>query len=63
MPIYEYACQACGKTFEKIQRGGTGQVPCPACGKPAERIVSRPAATASGGGSIPTPGCGSGGFS
>ena len=30
MPIYEYACQDCGREFETLVRGG--QVPvCPAC--------------------------------
>ncbi len=62
MPIYEYACPACGKTFEKIQRTDIAQASCPVCGKTAERIVSRPAATATGNDSAPTPGCGSGGF-
>lgn len=61
MPIYEYVCTACGKHFEKIVRAGNDQAPCPNCGKGAERIVSRPAATAVD--SAPTAGCGSGKFS
>lgn len=62
MPIYEYACSDCGKAFEKIQRADIDQAPCPACGKTAERIVSRPAAIATGNDDAPAPGCGSGGF-
>lgn len=34
MPIYEYTCQNCHKTFEKLVRtmNGPGKVPCPECG-------------------------------
>ncbi len=44
MPIYEYRCRKCEKTFEKIQKvdedGDT--LKCPSCGaeKP-EKILSR----------------------
>lgn len=41
MPTYEYRCQKCGTTFEKIQkmtsRPGTK---CPKCGGRAERLLS-----------------------
>ncbi len=30
MPIYEYACQDCGREFETLVRGGQAPV-CPAC--------------------------------
>ena len=34
MPIYEYACQDCGREFETLVRGG--QTPqCPACSSTA----------------------------
>jgi putative FmdB family regulatory protein len=35
MPIFEYKCQDCGTSFEKlIRRTGNGeQVSCPSCGK------------------------------
>jgi len=34
MPIYEYACQDCGREFETLVRGG--QMPhCPACASTA----------------------------
>lgn len=35
MPIYEYACQACGHALEVIQKMGDNPLKdCPACGKP-----------------------------
>jgi putative FmdB family regulatory protein len=34
MPIYEYRCQDCGASFEKLVRTSeVGQVACPGCGK------------------------------
>ena len=54
MPIYEYACPACGYRFEKIQRQRSEEQPCPKCGTAARPAVSRPAATSAN--------CGSGGF-
>ena len=32
MPIYEYACQACGHEFEHLVRGSEKPA-CPSCGK------------------------------
>jgi putative FmdB family regulatory protein len=43
MPIYEYACKACGHEFEELQtvtEGGTAK--CPICGAAAERRISVP---------------------
>lgn len=35
MPIYEYACQACGHTLEVIQKMSAAPLQdCPVCGKP-----------------------------
>jgi putative FmdB family regulatory protein len=36
MPIYQYCCQACGHSFEVLQRLGEGaeQLRCPQCGAP-----------------------------
>lgn len=35
MPIYEYACQACGHALEVIQKMSDAPLKdCPACGKP-----------------------------
>jgi putative FmdB family regulatory protein len=34
MPIYEYACTACGHTLEKLQKMSDAPLTeCPACGK------------------------------
>ena len=31
MPIYEYACAACGFCFERIMKVGETEPACPAC--------------------------------
>lgn len=62
MPIYEYHCQSCSKTIEKIQQQAQDEISCPACGEHAKRSVSVfAAATAgsSGGGCVSPP---AGGF-
>jgi putative FmdB family regulatory protein len=69
MPIYEYTCKDCGKTFEKLVRtmsddnGGDRSkiVVCPACGsKNAVRALSVFAAQGSSKGAddAPPPMCG-----
>jgi len=65
MPIYEYACKACHRTFEELVLGRSDEadVRCPACkGKRVEKKMSRPAATRAGGegggAASPSPGCG-----
>jgi putative FmdB family regulatory protein len=41
VPIYEFNCPACGRTFEKLQSLEEKPVaPCPECGEPAEKIMS-----------------------
>jgi len=53
MPIYEYACAACDKTFEAliIRKSDEAEVACPTCRTPrVGRIISRPAAVRTGGG-------------
>ena len=36
MPIYEYACQACGESHEALQKLSDAPLTdCPACSKPA----------------------------
>ncbi len=43
MPIYEYACRACGREFEILIRAGD-VVSCPGCaGQDLERLLSLPA--------------------
>jgi putative FmdB family regulatory protein len=56
MPIYEYACGACGQTFERLEKMGEPSVTaCPACGKrKARRLISRVAGIVKGA----TPTCG-----
>ena len=52
MPIYEYACKACDRTFEELvmRRSDEDGVRCPKCkGKRVEKLVSRPAAARCGG--------------
>ncbi|WP_162179093.1 FmdB family zinc ribbon protein [Pelobacter seleniigenes] len=56
MPIYEYHCRLCNRTFEKIQRLKQPEALCPHCGQPAEKKVSRPVVAA--GSCQPLPGSG-----
>lgn len=47
MPIYEYACEACGHRFEKLVRGSPPER-CPRCAEPRlQRLVSGFAVAAS----------------
>ena len=44
MPVYEYACRACGERTEEVQPMGHAVPPeaCPACGAPElKRVFSR----------------------
>lgn len=44
MPLYEYKCQSCGKTFEVIQKFSDEPLKThPECGGPVERLISAPA--------------------
>ena len=44
MPLYEYACQKCGKKSERIEKlSGPHLKKCPHCGGPVERLLSAPA--------------------
>jgi len=52
MPIYEYACAACGKSFEEliVRKSDEAEVACPACkGRRVSRLLSRTAAARGGG--------------
>lgn len=33
MPIYEYRCEDCGSTFEKLVRRTSDAIECPSCGQ------------------------------
>jgi putative FmdB family regulatory protein len=53
MPIYEYACAACGRSFEELvlRKSDEAEVACPRCGgRKVERQMSRTAAPRTGGG-------------
>jgi len=54
MPIYEYRCRNCGKTFEKlVMTSSAPPPPCPECGAAeVEKLFSAPGSVgvASGGG-------------
>jgi putative FmdB family regulatory protein len=42
MPIYEYHCTGCDKTFEKISKTSDSTLPCPNCGQLAAKAISIP---------------------
>ena len=43
MPLYEYACRACGRQFEALVRGADTAF-CPSCkGQDLDRLLSAPA--------------------
>jgi putative FmdB family regulatory protein len=52
MPIYEYACRACGHEFEREQRISDDPIKtCPSCkARQARRLISRTSFVLKGGG-------------
>ncbi len=38
MPVFQYKCKKCGKSFEELVKKFDDEVHCPACGSPAERV-------------------------
>ncbi len=52
MPIYAFACDACGHQFDRLQKlSDPDPQACPACGKPAvRRQVTAPSFRLAGGG-------------
>jgi putative FmdB family regulatory protein len=51
MPVYEYECKACHRTFEYQQRmSDPDKTECEACGGELERLISRTAFQLKGGG-------------
>lgn len=50
MPIYEYACEACGHRFEKLMRISADPPPCPECEGEVKKLVSASAFVLKGGG-------------
>ncbi|RME39197.1 MAG: zinc ribbon domain-containing protein, partial [Deltaproteobacteria bacterium] len=45
MPLFEFHCPRCDRTFEKLLRAAQNEHPCPDCKEPAPRAVSVPART------------------
>jgi len=44
MPVYEFACNKCGKRSEVLVKLGTKKEPvCDMCGKPMKKVMSAPA--------------------
>jgi putative FmdB family regulatory protein len=59
MPIYEYVCSTCGRSFEEliIRKADEREVRCPACPDAAvTRLMSAPAARTNAGGAAPSRG-------
>lgn len=50
MPIYEYRCQVCGESFEKMVKLDAAAPPCPACGGDVRKLVSAASFVLKGGG-------------
>lgn len=51
MPIYEYACEKCGKQIEVLHKvSERGPAKCAACGAKLTRLVSRSSFQLKGGG-------------
>jgi len=52
MPIYEYACPSCGRSFEEWLRSGDDSEtqPCPSCGASSPRVISNTSFILKGGG-------------
>jgi putative FmdB family regulatory protein len=49
VPVYEYACRACGHRLEEVQPMGSGPPgPCPECGGELRRVYGRVAVRFSG---------------
>jgi len=52
MPIYEYRCDACDVTFERLRRASDDSpVTCPECHDEARKLLSTFAAPSDGGSS------------
>jgi len=42
MPIYEFRCATCDKTFEKLSSMSETSAPCPSCGADCAKAISIP---------------------
>jgi putative FmdB family regulatory protein len=52
MPIYEYLCPQCGRTFEEWTKttDSAAEEPCPKCGVSSPRVISQTSFVLKGGG-------------
>ncbi|MDR2819074.1 MAG: zinc ribbon domain-containing protein [Desulfovibrio sp.] len=52
MPIYEYLCPQCGRTFEEWTKttDAAAEEPCPKCGASSPRVMSQTSFVLKGGG-------------
>jgi putative FmdB family regulatory protein len=50
MPIFEYRCDECGTTFERLtlRSQGTGQMTCPQCGSTSTAKIFSTFSTSAG---------------
>lgn len=48
MPVLQYCCPNCKKTFDELVKKHDDTVLCPDCGKPAQRVWSGEVFTATG---------------
>jgi putative FmdB family regulatory protein len=46
MPLFEYHCESCDQTFEKLSKTQENATPCPDCKQEAAKVVSVFAASA-----------------
>ncbi|MEW6051940.1 MAG: zinc ribbon domain-containing protein [Candidatus Zixiibacteriota bacterium] len=61
MPMYEYACNECGRKFEELVRHEDETVSCPVCqSSDARKLLSMFASSISSGSGTAAPSCGSG---
>ena len=55
MPLFEYLCEECGESFEKLVRGSTKTILCPSCeSENVRKKLSTFASRIAGGSSIST---------
>ena len=40
MPLYEYGCSSCGRTFEKLSFHEGEEIKCPHCGAAVHKLMS-----------------------
>lgn len=60
MPIFEYKCDDCGTSFEKlVRKAGAGDVACPSCGEThlTQQYSTFAAHANANGGSFEMPSC------